>query len=140
MERLRIGIDGELQMKKQIGVAGAVAFVAMTTAGAAWAHHSFAMFDNQKTVVLQGTVKEFVWTNPHSWVNLMIRDASGKDIEWQIEGSSPNGLARRGWSRTSLNPGDKAEVTIHPLKNGAPGGMVVSVKVNGQLIGAPGAG
>lgn len=99
------------------------------------AHHSFAMFDNQKDVTLEGTVKEFQWTNPHSWIQLMVKDASGKDVEWSIEGGSPNGLTRAGWKRTSIKPGDKAVVVIHPLKDGSEGGSLVRVEVNGQKIG-----
>ena len=110
--------------------------VALVTASAAWAHHSFAMFDNQKNVTLEGTVKEFQWTNPHSWVQLMVKDpATGKEVEWSIEGGSPNGLARQGWKRTSLKAGDKATIVIHPLKDGSAGGSLVSAVAGGQTIG-----
>jgi hypothetical protein len=101
----------------------------------AQAHHSFAMFDNTKDVTLEGTVKEFQWTNPHSWIQLMVKDASGKDVEWSLEGGSPNGLARSGWTRTSVKPGDKAVIVVHPLKDGSPGGSLVTVSINGQKIG-----
>ncbi len=100
------------------------------------AHHSFAMFDNKQNMTLEGTVKEFQWTNPHLWVQLLVKDpATGKEVEWSIEGGSPNGMRRQGWARTSLKPGDKAVVHIHPLKDGAPGGSLVSVSVNGQQVG-----
>ena len=102
---------------------------------AAVAHHSFAMFDSQKTITLEGTIKEFQWTNPHTWIQLLVRDASGKEVEWSIEGGSVNGLARAGWKRTLLKAGDKATVVIHPLKDGNPGGSLVTVTVNGQVIG-----
>ncbi|HEU4679229.1 MAG TPA: DUF6152 family protein [Terrimicrobiaceae bacterium] len=101
------------------------------------AHHSFAMFDNQKDVTLEGTIKEFQWTNPHSWIQVMVKDPSGKEVEWSIEGGSPNSLSRNGWKRTSLKPGDKVVVVTHPLKDGSPGGSLVSVSVNGQLVGNP---
>jgi hypothetical protein len=102
---------------------------------AAFAHHSFAMFDSQKTITLEGTIKEFQWTNPHTWIQLLVQDASGKEVEWSIEGGSVNGLARAGWKRTLLKAGDKATVVIHPLKDGNPGGSLVTVTVNGQVIG-----
>jgi hypothetical protein len=105
-------------------------------AAPAIAHHSFAMFDNQKALSLDGTVKDFQWTNPHTWVQLVVRDASGKDSEWSIEGGSPNALARSGWKRTALKPGDRAVLIIHPLKDGTNGGSLVSASVNGVLIGA----
>jgi len=101
----------------------------------ALAHHSFAQFDTQKTITLEGTIKEFQWTNPHTWVELLVKDASGKDVDWSIEGISENSLSRTGWKRTSLNPGDKAIAIIHPLKNGAIGGSLVSISVNGQHVG-----
>jgi hypothetical protein len=121
-------------LKTGLGFAG-LALIALAAAPAS-AHHSFAMFDNQKNLSLDGTVKEFQWTNPHSWIQLVVKDpATGKDVEWSIEGGSPNGLSRSGWHRTSLKPGDKAVAIIHPLKDGTNGGSLVSVSVNGVKIG-----
>ena len=106
--------------------------LSMATANPAEAHHSFAMFDGSKTVALNGTIKQLKWTNPHCWVQLLVRDArTGKVIEWSIEGMSPNGLTRLGWSRNMAKPGDQAVVEIHPLKDGSPGGALVSVTVSG---------
>ncbi len=119
--------------KKMLALAG-VAAVSLAAAPA-FAHHSFAMFDNQKNVTLEGTIKEFQWTNPHSWIQLVVKDASGKEVEYSIEGGSPNGLSRSGWKRTSLKAGDKAVAIIHPLKDGTNGGSLVSVSVNGVQIG-----
>jgi hypothetical protein len=113
-----------------LGVAGALA-------GPAAAHHSFSMFDTNREVMLEGTVKDFQWTNPHSWVQLMVKDqTTGKEVEWAIEGSSPNNLSRFGWKRTSIKAGDHALLVIHPLKDGAIGGSLVKITVNGQVIGA----
>jgi hypothetical protein len=119
--------------KKMLALAG---FAAVALAAApAFAHHSFAMFDNTKNVTLEGTIKEFQWTNPHSWVQIVAKDASGKDVEYSIEGGSPNGLARQGWKRTSLKPGDKAVLVMHPLKDGTAGGSLVTVSVGGVQVG-----
>jgi hypothetical protein len=119
--------------KKMLALAG---FAAVALAAApAFAHHSFAMFDSAKNVTLEGTIKEFQWTNPHSWVQIVVKDASGKDVEWSIEGGSPNGLARQGWKRTSLKPGDKAVLVMHPLKDGTAGGSLVTVSVGGVQVG-----
>lgn len=109
-------------------------------AGAAFAHHSFAMFDFTKDVSLSGEIKEFKWTNPHSWIVVTVADSAGKTTDWPVEGGSPNGLGRQGWKRNSLKAGDKAVVVIHPYKNGAPGGCLVSATVGGVLIGNPRAG
>jgi hypothetical protein len=108
----------------------------LMTAGPALAHHSFAMFDSDKTVTIQGTVKEFQWTNPHCWVQLDVMNAAGGSDEWSIEGGSPNSLGRQGWKAASLKPGDSVAITIHPLKNGAKGGALMSVKLpNGTVLG-----
>lgn len=102
------------------------------------AHHSYAMFNAGETLALTGKVKEFRWVNPHIFVHLVVSDTSGKEVEWAIEGNSPSELTRRGWKRTSLNPGDTATVSIHPLRSGVPGGQLLSVTINGQRIGNPG--
>jgi Family of unknown function (DUF6152) len=107
-------------------------------AGAASAHHSFAMFDNTQTKTLVGVVKQVQWTNPHIWVQVMVPDEKGgAATEWSIEGGSPNGLSRQGWRRTSIKEGDAIEITIHPLKDGTNGGSMMKAMVNGQPVGAP---
>jgi hypothetical protein len=102
------------------------------------AHHSFAMFDDTKEVTLKGTVGEFQWTNPHSWLQVRVVGAGGEPDEWAVEMLSPNVLGRMGWKRNSLKPGDEVTVVIHPLRNGAKGGNMVSVQdKNGLPIGGP---
>ena len=76
------------------------------------AHHSFAMFDATKEVTMSGTVKEFEWTNPHSWLRVMIEDQSGKSLQWAIEMGSPAQQARVGWKPDSVKPGDKVEFRV----------------------------
>jgi Family of unknown function (DUF6152) len=107
----------------------AVAATAAVIAGsAASAHHSTAMFDMQKSMTLNGTIKEFQWTNPHTWIVFEVPNASGGTDEYGIEGMSPNYLARTGWDKHTLSSGDKVELTIHPLRDGRKGGFDVSVK------------
>ena len=104
--------------------------------GSASAHHSFAMFDNTKTVVLSGTVQEFQWTNPHSWIELNVEDPATKAVTlWSIEGPSPLVLGQRGWTRHAINPGDTASITVHLLKDATPGAELITATVNGKLIG-----
>ena len=102
---------------------------------AAQSHHSFAMFDREREVTLQGVVKEFQWTNPHSWIQLTVKDAQGRDVEWSLEGGSPGVLSRGGWKRTSLQPGDVVKVVIYPLKDGNPGGAFLELtKADGTTL------
>jgi hypothetical protein len=118
---------------KTWSAAGAVA--AALAAGPALAHHSFSLFNEQKTLTLEGTVKEFQWTNPHAWVQVVVKNSIGKEEEWSIEGASANAMARQGWSSKALKPGDHITVVIHPLKDGTNGGSLVSASVNGQPVG-----
>jgi len=109
---------------------GALALTAQT----ARAHHSFAMFDFDKVVTITGTVKEFQWTNPHVvlWVNVEGKDPKKPEV-WYMEMTSPGNLTRGGWSRKALNPGDKVEVELSPLRNGDLGGALR--KVTNQTTG-----
>jgi hypothetical protein len=92
------------------------------------AHHSTAMFDAAKEVVLIGTIKQFQYTNPHSWIQIIVPGSGGPDVEWSIETSAPIVLLRAGIRPTALQPGEKVTVRAHPLKDGAPGGSLIDVK------------
>ncbi|MBZ5576415.1 MAG: copper-binding protein [Acidobacteriia bacterium] len=112
-------------------VARRVALIASLLAGGAGlavAHHSFAAFDITTQKDVTGTVKKFDWTNPHTWVWIDVANDHGGVDTWGFEGMSPNFLARRGWNRTTLKPGDKLTVTFRPMKNGDKGGMWVTGK------------
>jgi hypothetical protein len=122
-------------MKKFARFAGPL--LALCVAMSASAHHSFAMFEMSKTVTIEGTVREVQWTNPHIWIQILVKDpANGQDVEWSIEGDSPNVLTRRGWNRKSIQAGDRASIDIHPLKSGVDhGGSLAGASVNGKRIG-----
>ena len=115
------------------------AVCAAAIAAPALAHHSFAMFDNQKTVSLKGTVKEFEWSNPHAWLNMVVPAASGQPEEWAFEMASPLQLTSRGWTKDTLKPGDQITIQAHPLKDGSHGGSYMSVTLpSGQVLGQHG--
>ena len=99
------------------------------------AHHSFARFDDAKTYVLDGTLKAFEWTNPHTWVLLTCVEQDGSTAEWRLEGPSPSILRKVGWKPTSLRIGDKLAVTVHPVRTGVHEGAFMAVKLpdGGQL-------
>lgn len=103
--------------------------------GAAFAHHSYSVFDMKSTKRLSGTVKDFQWTHPHTWVWMYVENARGELDQWAIEGMSPNYLGRRGWNRNTLRPGDKVQIEIHPLRNGERGGVLVNVTLpDGRVL------
>ncbi len=83
------------------------------TAGA-FAHHSFAMFDRDKEVVLTGTIREFQWTNPHAFIEINVPNDKGESEHYSIEMNSPNNLTREGWKSSMLKNGDKVVVTMNP--------------------------
>jgi len=86
----------------------------------ALAHHSFAAeFDAAKPVTVQGTVNKVEWTNPHIWIYVDTKNAGGQAERWQCEGGSPNTLAREGWSRDTLKPGDQVVIEGFRAKNGS---------------------
>ena len=116
---------------------GLAALAAAAFAAPALAHHSFAMFDADKTVSMKGVVKEFEWVNPHSWLRVTVDDkATGRPAQWAFEMGSPGQQAQRGWKPDSVKPGDKVTVSFHPLKDGSRGGQLLSAALpNGQQLG-----
>jgi hypothetical protein len=92
--------------------------------GPAFAHHATTMFDYRKSLTLQGTVRELQWTNPHSYLQLLVPNASGGTDEWSIEVGTPNVNVRMGWRSDSLKPGDKVTITFSPTKDGARAGTL----------------
>src|SRR6202020_1758691 len=88
---------------------------AVSGAAPAAAHHSFAMFEPTKTLTFKGTVKTFQWTNPHVIISVLVQpDGGGPAQEWALETTSPGVLTRSGWTRQSLNPGDRVSVVLSP--------------------------
>ena len=118
----------------------AIAVAAFTAS--AFAHHSFTMFDETKTMTLSGVVKEFEWTNPHSWLRVMVTDEkTGKAGLWAYELSSPARLITMGMSAASAKPGDVVSVTFHPMRDGTRAGRFLGATLaNGKVISRADAG
>lgn len=94
------------------------------------AHHSTAMFNWGKEVPMNGaTVERWDWTNPHTFLYVTVPGKNGAVERWAFEGMSPNHLGRTGWSKRTLKPGDKIDLTYYSLKDGRKGGFNVSVKL-----------
>ncbi len=117
-----------------LGLAGiAVAMCAIPAA----AHHSFAMFDASKRVTVAGTVKEFLWTNPHAFIQMMVTNSAGQVEAWSIEMGGPGGLARQGWVPKTLKPGMNISVIMHPLREGNGGQFLAVTLPDGTQLGNP---
>jgi len=106
------------------------------------AHHSFTMFDTTKQITIIGTVTEFQWTNPHSYIEIDVPDESGAIKHWSIEMGSPSILQQSGWKFSSLKKGDKTTLVINPLKTGLAGGFLNTATLpTGKVLGnGPGRG
>jgi Family of unknown function (DUF6152) len=126
---LFLTLEEEESMRRPLAVfvVGA-AFVA--AGGAALAHHSFAMFDQDHPMELQGTVTEFKFTSPHTFILLEVKGTDGSSTTWNLEGASPSALVREGWASKTLKAGDQLKMTIDPLRSGAPGGSWSEKKTN----------
>jgi uncharacterized protein DUF6152 len=124
----------------KFGTLGLAGIAVVMSAIPVVAHHSFAMFDAEKSKTLEGTVKEFQWTNPHSWILMTVNNAQGQPEQWAIEMGGPGGLARQGWVPKTLTPGMKIKTIIHPLRDGTNGGQFMAVTLpDGTQMGNPNA-
>ena len=120
-------------MKKFLVVS---AFV-LSVVAPAFAHHSPAAFEPQKTVTLVGTIKEFRWQNPHTWIELFVPNEKGEQVLWNVELTSPTYLIRSGWKSNTLKPGDKVTVVGRPLRSGEPGSAIFTsvTLADGRTLG-----
>jgi hypothetical protein len=101
----------------------------------AFAHHSFAIFDQTKMLYMSGTVKQFELVNPHTWLHLAVTNDKGDVSTWSFEAGSVLQLATLGWSKDSFRIDDKVEVGFRPMKDGSRGGQLMSVKLaSGQKL------
>jgi len=96
---------------------------AIAMAGATMAHHSFAMFDQENPIELEGIVQEFKYTSPHTFILLQVKGPDGSVTVWNLEGATPGLLLREGWSSKTIKGGDELKMKVAPLRSGAPGGM-----------------
>jgi hypothetical protein len=100
------------------------------------AHHSGAGFNSEKVIELTGTIKEFQFTNPHTWIQIIVEDDKGAKTEWSVEWGSPNSLGRQGIRPSTFPPGAKVSMRLRPMLNGAPAGAFVGAKFqDGKTVG-----
>ncbi|HET9833478.1 MAG TPA: DUF6152 family protein [Vicinamibacterales bacterium] len=120
---------------KKLTVTVAAVWV-LLVAGSVFAHHSPVMFDRSKKQTITGTVKEFVWTNPHASIQVEVMNGQGGTDVWGVEMNSPNNLVKQGWKSTLLKGGDKVTVVGNPLRAGEHGLLFLSIKLaDGRVLG-----
>ena len=120
----------------KLGSLGLVVVALGLTIPTAVAHHSGVEFDSEKIVEITGTVKEFQFKNPHTWIQVEVPNPKGGTIEWSLEWGSPNTLGRQGVRPTTFPPGAKITVRMNPMKNGNTGGAFIGAKfADGKTVG-----
>ena len=91
------------------------------------AHHGAAALDTGKEITLKGTVTQWIWSNPHCFLQFDAKDDTGAVRNWAVETQNPTAMTQRGWARSSFKAGDEVTVTVEPVKNGAPIGRLLTV-------------
>jgi Family of unknown function (DUF6152) len=125
---------GEINMQfRKLSIFAAMLSVCFVPA--ALAHHSNAMYERDKTLEVTGTVREFQWTNPHTFIELQVETSSGTQ-NFTIEGPTPGVLRANGWKYNQLKAGDMIVVAYHPLKSGQLGGGLISMTKDGVTLQA----
>lgn len=114
-------------ISRNIAVALMAAVAVMQPAGPALAHHSFAAFDRSKPLQVTGTIKEYRWTNPHTWLYVVVRAPNNQTLEYAFEGFSPVLLPRFGITRDKFKPGDLVTVTYFGRRDGTLGGQYTAI-------------
>ena len=108
----------------------------LVASSAASAHHSPSMFDGSRELTLTGTVREFQWSNPHSYVQLIVKSEDGTEQEWSLEMGANAYLYNLGWRPSTIKPGDVLTARVTPLRNGGRGGLLIEAKdAEGNVIG-----
>jgi len=121
--------------RKVLGAIGAL--VSMASPVCVWAHHSSAMFDQSRSITLEGVVEDFRWTNPHAFIQVLVNGDRGTQEEWSVEMNSPELLARAGWRSDTLRAGDAVSLVVHPGRDDSKGGQYLSgTGPQGPLIAA----
>jgi hypothetical protein len=125
-------------MSALIKLAG-VALCTNLAAAPVHAHHSFGQFDDKQCVTIEGSIKKFQFSYPHTWLWVVEQGADGVEVLWGFEGADPATLSLYGWSQDFMKKGDKVTVAFNPLRDGRKGGSMRKIMLpNGKLVSAQG--
>jgi len=114
-------------MKSNVVVSVPLCVVALTVAAPVFAHDSAFAFDTGRTLVVEGTVTEWFWANPHCLLKFVVETDRGDVVHWVTETQAPANMIDAGWRKNDLGPGDKVTVTVQPARNGNPVGRIVHI-------------
>jgi hypothetical protein len=132
---MTVRIERRILMKKALLVAFLGVGISVNWNVPVSAHHSAAAYDRDADVEVSGTIKEFQYTNPHSWLYVETTDKTGKTVDWGFEAEGPSTLLRAGIKVSSLKSGEKVTVKGHPLRDGRPAALLVAVtKADGSVL------
>jgi hypothetical protein len=122
-------------MKKTLTITAFVILTSLAIAPRSFAHHGNSAYDYEKTVTVKGTVTEWTFANPHSWLKMDVKDENGNVQHWVLEGYGAGPATAEGWRKNSLNPGEEITVDIMPTKNNAPVGRIRRVvRPDGSIL------
>ena len=130
-------------MRKTVVTLFAVVGGLLIASGPVAAHHGAAAFENDpaKRLVLKGIVAQWIWANPHTFLQFDVKDDGGQVVRWVVEASNPPDMINRGWTIRSFKAGDEVTVTVRPVKSGKPVGSIVQVRfADGHVLSAVGGG
>jgi hypothetical protein len=128
--------DSGGHVKRALALVLMMVFVGISMATPMYAHHGAASFDVGKTLILKGTVKEWLYSNPHCLLTLEVQGEDGKMMQWIAETQSPTVMYPAGYRKNSFKPGDVVTVKIEPVKSGLPAGRIVqALTTDGTLLG-----
>ncbi|MFT3905131.1 MAG: DUF6152 family protein [Steroidobacteraceae bacterium] len=113
---------------------GAALLCGLAVCTTATAHHSASAFDRSKPYSMTGTVKKFIWANPHAWIHVDVPDGKGGSDTYELEGPGLNSMARSGWTGRTLRPGDKIKVVVAPYRDGTKRGEFMAIFKDGQQL------
>ncbi len=133
----------EVSMRKTLVTLFALVAGLFVASRPAAAHHGAAAFENDpaKRLVLKGTVAEWIWANPHTFLQFEVKGEDGKAVRWVVEASNPPDMQNRGWTKQSFKIGDEVTVTVRPVKSGRPVGSIIQVQfADGHVLSAVGGG
>jgi hypothetical protein len=131
----------EAPMKKSLITIVALIAVFLTAARPVAAHHGAAAFENDpaKRLVLKGVVTQWIWANPHTFLQFDVKGDDGQVVHWVVEASNPPDMQNRGWTNKSFQAGDEVTVTVRPVKTGRPVGSIIQVQfADGHVLSAVG--